>query len=184
MKRKLKIILIDMDGVIANFDRGLVRVMKKELPEIPITPYRNRTAFYFKDNFDKKDYKKIQEIERRPGFFKTLPIVPNAKEAISEISKRGHNVKICSSPLIHNPTCASDKYSWLEEKFGSYLAKQLIITKDKTLVKGDILIDDRPEIRGNYTPKWEYVLFDRPYNKYFPGRRINWSNWKSVLTEL
>ncbi len=184
MAKEAKIVLVDMDGVIVNLEEGLIKVMRREYPDILIPPPQDRTSFYFRNNFNIIYHNTIRDIETRPGFFRTLPPIPEAKEALLEMGSRGHDVIICSSPLLHNPTCASDKYNWLEENIGPGWDKKLIIAKDKTLIMGDILIDDRPEIRGNYVPVWEYVLFDHPYNRNFPGRRLNWKNWKEVLTEL
>jgi 5'-nucleotidase len=60
----------------------------------------------------------------------------------------------------------------------------MIIAADKTLVRGDVLIDDRPYIKGDFTPSWEYILYDQPYNrKNTEFRRLDWSNWREVLTE-
>jgi len=54
--------------------------------------------------------------------------------------------------------------------------------KDKTLIIGDILIDDKPEIKGISTPNWEHIIFDQPYNKNITNKkRINWDNFKEVL---
>ncbi|HEX9597652.1 MAG TPA: hypothetical protein VF982_12285, partial [Anaerolineales bacterium] len=59
---------------------------------------------------------------------------------------------------------------------------QLILSTDKTLVQGDILIDDRPEIKGAVKPVWEHVLYDQPYNRKVEGqRRLTWATWKEVL---
>ena len=59
---------------------------------------------------------------------------------------------------------------------------RIILTRYKTLVVGDILIDDRPELTGIKSPTWEHVLFDQPYNKAVTGkRRLNWQNYQKVL---
>lgn len=58
----------------------------------------------------------------------------------------------------------------------------LFLTNDKTIVKGDILIDDKPEPIGLEKPEWEHIIFDQPYNRYIKDkRRINCFNWKSIF---
>lgn len=51
---------------------------------------------------------------------------------------------------------------------------RLIITSDKTKIRGDLLIDDKPYITGSEYPAWEHVLFTAPYNSELPvdGRHV------------
>lgn len=71
----------------------------------------------------------------------------------------------------------------MEEHLGRDFVKRLILTKDKTLVFGDFLIDDKPEIKGVKLPSWEHLIFDQPYNINIINnkRRINWNNYREVL---
>jgi 5'-nucleotidase len=59
---------------------------------------------------------------------------------------------------------------------------RIILTKDKTLIKADYIIDDKPEISGvENMPAWEHIIFDRPYNRQVNKRRITWETWKDVM---
>ena len=41
-------------------------------------------------------------------------------------------------------------------------ASRLVICRDKTFVKGHILVDDKPKVTGSYaTPDWQQVVFVR-----------------------
>tara|TARA_B110000027_G_scaffold61312_2_gene65911 strand:- start:17 stop:388 length:372 start_codon:yes stop_codon:yes gene_type:complete len=67
--------------------------------------------------------------------------------------------------------------------------KRVIITSDKTLVKGSMLIDDKMSISGFINPpEWEHVLFGRPYMNYHQneinGRRTlhHWAKWRDLFT--
>lgn len=44
--------------------------------------------------------------------------------------------------------CVFVQYAWVEKHFGEDFLEQVILTRDKTLVTGDILIDDRPDVTG------------------------------------
>jgi hypothetical protein len=55
---------------------------------------------------------------------------------------------------------------------GAEFTKRVILTRDKTLVRGDVLVDDKPEIRGVVAPNWRDVLFDETYICHFPGRHL------------
>ena len=42
--------------------------------------------------------------------------------------------------------------------------KRIILTKDKTIINADMLVDDRPQIQGATIPSWEHIIYDQPYN--------------------
>ena len=78
--------------------------------------------------------------------------------------------------------CVLEKYHWVSEHLGPDWINNIILTRDKTIVRGDILIDDIPEPKGIEKPEWEHVLFDSPYNRHITGkRRMTWDNWRSIL---
>ena len=63
--------------------------------------------------------------------------------------------------------------------------KKIILTKEKAMVRGDILIDDKPKIKNEDKALWEHIFYDKPYNREIEGkRRLTWKNWKQILTEL
>ena len=71
---------------------------------------------------------------------------------------------------------------WVERVLGTAWVSQVILTKDKTVIKGDFLIDDKPVItRAQDPPDWEHILYDRPYNRGIKRKRITWENWRDIL---
>jgi 5'-nucleotidase len=60
----------------------------------------------------------------------------------------------------------------------------MIVTRDKTLVYGDVLVDDNPAIVGAHTPAWTHVVYDQPYNRTIDGPRMTWTDWRDVLLTL
>jgi 5'-nucleotidase len=95
----------------------------------------------------------------------------------------GHDVRICTSPLSGARFCAAEKIQWVHDRLGPEWERRVIITKDKTLVRGDVLIDDKPEVTGALVPTWEHLVFEAPYNIGAAGWRINWGNWSEVLAQ-
>ena len=94
----------------------------------------------------------------------------------------GHQVFLCTSPLSEYQNCVLEKYEWVDEHLGPEWVDQIVLTRDKTIVYGDVLIDDRPQIDGAATPTWEHILYDQPYNRTETSkRRLTWANWRSVL---
>ena len=60
---------------------------------------------------------------------------------------------------------------------------RIIISTDKTTVRGDVLIDDKPIITGSMQPTWRQLMFDAPYNRaQQPAARIcRWADWEASL---
>jgi len=145
-------------------------------------PLHERTTFYIKDDYPEELKALVDEIYWEPGFFRDMEIVPGATEALAEMRAMGFDVFLCSSPLRRYRHCVLEKYEWVEMNLGSEWTQRVILTRDKTLVQGDFLIDDKPNITGvEANPAWEHILYDRPYNRGINKRRVTWANWKDAL---
>ncbi len=175
-------ILVDMDGVLADFDAEFLQRWRARHPNKLYVPVEERTTFYVKDEYPEELKPLVAEILLESSFFRDMLPVPGAKEALEEMQARGLEVFICTSPLSTYNNCVCEKYEWVENVLGPSWVKRLILSKDRTLLKADILIDDRPSITGVVDPpEWEHVLYDRPYNQGINKRRITWNNWREVL---
>lgn len=175
-------ILIDMDGVISDFDGEFLKRWRERHPEKPYVPIEERTTFYVKESYPEEHKPLVVEILLEPSFFRDMMPMTGAKEALLEMEKMGLQVFICTSPLTTYKNCVLEKYQWVEDQLGADWVNRIILTKDKTLIKADYLIDDKPNITGvESMPAWEHILYDRPYNREVNKKRLVWTNWKSVL---
>lgn len=176
------LILLDQDGVLADFEHAFLTAWKTQYPDIPPVEYKDRTSFYILENYPPELRARAAAIYTAPGFIRNLPPVPGAIDAVKALLELGMDVRICTSPLSQFENCVTEKYLWVEKHLGREATNRLILTKDKTLVHGDLLIDDKPEIQGAVRPHWKHIVFDAPYNQHIADRpRLNWSNWRSVL---
>lgn len=177
-------ILVDMDGVLSDFDGEFLKRWLDRYPDKFYVPLEERTAFYVKEQYPDDLKPLVTEIVREPGFFRDMMPVVGGKEALTEMDSMGIDVFICTSPLSAYKNCVLEKFEWVEQVLGPDWVKRIILTKDKTLVKADILIDDKPEITGvEMSPGWEHILYDRPYNRAVNRKRLTWSSWESVLKQ-
>lgn len=164
------VVLVDMDGVLADFGRGVLDIIW----EHPYFKQRYPSVFaLFEAALVHQDPQAIEAIDntykRTPHFFQYLKPMQGAlfkepQEGALNILDYlqdvcGYEVFICSSPSVNNRDCASDKALWIERHFGNRWVRRLILTKDKTLVHGDILIDDRFAVTGVKEPAWKHLLF-------------------------
>lgn len=105
-------------------------------------------------------------------FFENLEPIPGSIEAYNEL-KQKYNVKILSRPSVYNPLSYMEKRLWVEKYLGFNECKNLILSCDKTLLKGKYLIDDIDQI-GLFKPEWEHIHYG---SARFP-------NWDSILYYL
>jgi 5'-nucleotidase len=128
-----KILYVDMDNVIVNFQTGIDR-----LPE-PVL--RNHIASAGLNS--KGEPKNLDDV---PGIFGLMDPMPLAIESITELSKM-FDLYILSTSPWNNPTAWTDKISWVHRHFGteesSPVYKRLILSHHKNLNDGHFLVDDR-----------------------------------------
>jgi 5'-nucleotidase len=175
-------ILVDMDGVLSDFDGEFLKRWRERYPDKFYVPLEDRTAFYVREQYPDELKSSVTGMVGEPGFFRSMMPVEGGREALTEMNKMGYELFICTSPLSRYQNCVLEKFEWVEKNLGSFWVNRIILTKDKTLIKADYLIDDKPEIAGvEETPSWEHIIYDRPYNRGINKRRITWENWKTVL---
>jgi len=175
-------ILIDMDGVIADFDGEFLKRWRERYPDKVYVPLEKRTTFYVKDTYPEELHPLVREIILEPGFFRDMMPMTGVKGALTEMEQIGLELFICTSPLSTYKNCVLEKFEWVDRELGPDWVNRIILTKDKTLIKADYIIDDKMEIIGvESVPSWEHIIYDRPYNQGSHKKRLVWDNWKQVL---
>ena len=143
------IVYVDMDDVICDYTKSYQEA-KKQRPEI-IYPQ----SIY--------------------GFFSNLKPIDGAIETIIALKQsKDYEVYILTAPSTYNPLCYTEKRVWVEKWLGYYFVKRLIISPNKGLLKGDVLIDDH--VNGNGQERFEGKLIQ------FGGS--DHPDWSSVREEL
>ncbi|MHA1482451.1 MAG: hypothetical protein ACTSQA_03305 [Candidatus Heimdallarchaeaceae archaeon] len=149
-----EVLWIDMDGVVADF----VPKATEEAEKLGIT---------FQEFVDQFLYRDVE------GFFRNLPLIPGAQEAIKKLEESGKfEIGFVSACSWGNISCFSDKRIWAEEKFPTFY-KKMDLSYHKGHYMGHYLIDDR----------------DKYGAKYFIGEHIkfgdeNYPGWDAVLDYL
>jgi 5'-nucleotidase len=178
------ILLWDQDGVLAEWQENFEHHFRNYAPHIDAPFLKHNNSWHMTQGLDQEGVEAVNYVMQLPGFYEELQPAKGAAKALNEALDEGHQVFICTTPYVSNPTCASDKIAWAEKHIGKGWGKRMILTSDKTAVRGDILFDDRPEIPGSFTPLWEHVLVTQPYNEAVnDGRRRidNPSEWRSIV---
>jgi 5'-nucleotidase len=112
---KSKVVYVDMDGVICDYKKTYLRYKSKN-PEI-IYP------------------------QSQYGFFLELEPIPGSIEACLKLATI-HDLWILTAPSTLNPMSYSEKNYWIRKYLGEEFVDKLIMCPNKSLLKGDYLIDD------------------------------------------
>ncbi len=134
MKKNGKIVYIDMDGVLADFQTGVDKLTEEQLNK-----YERPTLI--------------------PEFFINLPTVEGAKEAVEKLADK-YDLFVLSTAPWDNPQAWSEKRIWLQRHFPEF-KRRLILSHRKDLLRGDFLIDDR-EANGASDFQGEHIHFRQP----------------------
>lgn len=181
------VVLVDMDGVLADLETAFWDRWAVAHPDLPQRADADTSRFLVLDQVGRRWADEVHAITGAPGFFRDLAPVDGAVAAMREMLADGIDVRICTAPLLANPTCASDKLGWADRHLGDGWSSRVVVTRDKTLVRGDLLVDDKPDVTGVLTPTWRHVAFDAPANRTSTTaahRLRGWATWRRTLTPL
>lgn len=167
-KHEKPIVLVDVDGVLADFDSaiaGQLSALGMETPNPALRDQHNILSIY-PDHY--RDV--IQDIIHAHDFFNSIEPYDDALTGWDRLLSLDYSPMICTSPIPNHQRSIEAKREWIRDRlvphFGASVLNLAQITLDKHLVYGDILIDDRPTIRHAETARWRHVLFDRQYNRH------------------
>lgn len=124
----------------------------------------------------------LYQIWLRKGFFEHAPAYYNVRKAVYTLEQHG-TVFFVTSPLGVSDYCHSENKQWVHDTFGPDWVNRLVQSYDKTLIYGDVLVDDKPDIEGVKEPAWTQVLFDQPYNQHVDHlpRIYDWYSPEEIL---
>lgn len=178
------IVLVDLDNVIADQVAGFYNALADQYPEINPPPRDSLKEFDFEWNFPYDVQKKIKALRLGEGFFRQLPVIEGAKDGLARLREKATHVRIVTAPTWDWQYCVPEKYAWVEKHLGRDWSEKMILTRDKTFVRGDILIDDNPSVSGIWAQEWTHVLYDQPYNRVVQNMpRVTWKTIDDFLNE-
>jgi 5'-nucleotidase len=166
-------IAVDMDEVLADLVPKWLSVYNKEWDDNLVKEDLlewDITKFVKPECGDK-----VYEIIMRDGFYVDLDIIPGAQEGVEALQGMGYNICIASaSPR----TAYADKHNWIKKHFPTIDTDNIIFTKNKSLVKADLLLDDGVHNLESFTGF--KVLFATPWNQT-EERFVRVNGWEEFV---
>jgi 5'(3')-deoxyribonucleotidase len=114
----------------------------------------------------KEYHEKINQYpQSRVGFFKELEEIPQAIVVIQELARMGNVIYFLTRPSVYNIHSYTEKAEWIKEHFGFNWLTKLILCCDKSLLKGDYLIDDATR-DGQLQFEGEFIEFGKTFKDW------------------
>ena len=190
MSIETRTVLVDMDGVMADFDAAA-------LATVPHEKIVEKSEFYIAHNYPADLRASIEKAYNAPGFFESLEPMPGLLEGWQAMTDAGYSPRVASAPLSSNRTAVEGKIKWLDRimvpEFGVGIIEDAVIDKDKWKYPGLALIDDRPNvargINGEDKADWQHILFGWSHRADMPlantaFRLLNWHDTPRLLETL
>ncbi|WP_423149504.1 5' nucleotidase, NT5C type [Rubrolithibacter danxiaensis] len=170
-----KSIAIDMDNVIADVETHFIdwyerefglRIKKEDMHGMSETE-----AF--------PDKEAIWRFLFTPGFFRTVPVMPGAQEAVKKLMEN-FEVYIVSAAMEF-PQSLPEKHEWLQEHFPFISWRNIIFCGDKSIIATDFMIDDH--MKNLSCCRGKGIMFTASHNiKLDHDCRVN--SWQEALDFL
>jgi 5'-nucleotidase len=150
---KKKILHVDMDGVLCDFTGA----------------------------FNREHSDKVKFPQSRWGFFTNLAPIPSSIYIVKQLMEI-YDVYILTRPSYKNALCYTEKRLWIENYFGLEFCKKIIMCDDKSMVKGDFLVDDSIT-DGQLDFEGELIRFGTPeYDDWF--KVYDYLEYQHKISEL
>ena len=154
-------VVLDVDGVVADFVGHTLSILGDR------APVRSSLRIWgVTDQFSDEDAQLCHLRWRAPGWCRTMPVLPWSYNAVDRLSLRA-NVLWATAPLPNAPHWVAERTAWLVQHFAAD-PKSIFFVEDKSLVPGDIMVDDKPENVDKWAtahPNGTALLWDAPYNE-------------------
>lgn len=170
----MKRLIVDMDGVLADVYAQFFRYEEKE------TGRRQRLEDVL-GKPEREAFPAEPKFVITPGFFRSAPLMAGCQEVMEQLNNR-YDLFIVSAAMEF-PQSLPEKQAWLGEHFPYISWKQIVFCGSKSVIRGDIMIDDHFKNLDAFMG--ETILYTQPHN-YFSEekqhRRANdWKELKSIL---
>ncbi|XP_075755872.1 5'(3')-deoxyribonucleotidase, mitochondrial isoform X1 [Pelodiscus sinensis] len=106
-------VLVDMDGVLADFEGGFLKKFRARYPEKPYIALEDRRGFWVSEQYGQlrsELSEKAISIWESENFFLELDPIPGAVEAVKQMAElENTDVFICTSPIKKYRYCCYEK---------------------------------------------------------------------------
>lgn len=168
------IILIDCDGVLANFDKMFIGIVR-DVFGIDFDPSGSQEWDYFNHPEVKAIKDQVwKHILGTPGTIYELEKYSYTDDLLAKLREVGHVE--CVTSIVSGGTYADERLMWLIDKAG-FQRDDIHLSYRKYRIEGDVFIDDKPDNVIKWFDSWgtEYlpVMWNTPGRTPFTIDEVN-----------
>jgi 5'(3')-deoxyribonucleotidase len=175
------IICVDMDEVIADaLGEHLLRYKRDFGVNVTAEDLRGRWLW---EMIPPEHLPTVEQYMLTDDFFAVLSVLPESQRVLERLQSR-YDIFIATAAM-EVPSSFNPKFHWLARHFPFIPTSHIVFCGDKSILRGDFLIDDNPrqlqrfEQTRESDARREGILFTSPANANVTGfRRVN--NWLDV----
>lgn len=177
-------ILVDMDDTIEYLLVAWIHCLNKLYHKN--VEYNDSVSWDVSEAYPDLTHEQVYSVLEIPGFWKTVKPIPGAAEALQHLMGAGHNIYIVTASSYES---IAEKMKDLLFVYFPFLSwNQVIVTSNKQMIKGDILIDDGVHnLEGGDYIK---ILMTAPHNREYDAeangmiRVHSWLDIERVIQSL
>lgn len=171
------IILVDMDDTIEQLLEAWLRAVNERYGRS--VRYEDVHDWDIALAYPGLTWDQVYGIPMETGFWRTVDPIPGAAEALQRLMAAGHEVYIVTATECDS---VPEKMNDLLFRYFPFLSwRQVIITSNKQLIRGDVLIDDGPHnLEGGAYRK---ILMTAAHNRGYDAEAhgmIRVNNWDEI----
>jgi len=174
-------ILLDMDGVVADFMTPWLEQYNELTGEgVKLSDITGPDAAKFVG-----DPYLLKRIKDSCGFMRALKPLPGAIDGVAQLHSDGHDIVFVSNGT-NCPTSMHEKRDWLKFYFHrQWKYVPLVLTYHKYLVRGDVLLEDTPRNLEKLEHGTKGLLYHHKYNAQETRfeRIYDWSHFLQWVDE-
>lgn len=174
------VILVDCDGVMADFHGAFLREFTRIHGRVVLK--EECTRWQFNECICTLEEEDVvwDYFARTPGLIEGLSEVDaDLTDALAYL-RNWARVVCVTSPKAGNKLWAGERIAWLNAR--GFSDKDISNTSDKTLIRGDVLLDDGGHNLDAYSYFGGCLLFNQPWNQgVHHHRTFNWAHAVGML---
>ena len=175
------VILVDMDDVLEQLVEAIVKYNNTHYGT-DVSAY-DVTEWNLAKAFPSLSREMVYSPEYDESFWATVEPMPGAETVLRRLINEGHEVYVVTAST----------YQTIKQKMDDLLFRwfpfldwdHVIVTKNKQMINGDVLIDDGPHNLNGGT--YRKILFDRPHNRSFDEKSagaVRVYDWDGVYEQI
>lgn len=179
-------ILLDVDGVVADFDSWYEDVARRTLGR-DVSRVGVVEGFGHRYNMTGDEVSLVNAAMYGDPVI-DIPFYPDATVAVRDLLRDDLlDVYFVTKPMVENPSWEFCRRMWFRDTFGAEAEDRLVFTGRKHVVCGDVFVDDNTTNVTGWLSEHAGctgVVWETPYNSVQPPGAVRHRSWERLYDQV